>query len=145
MCVVFNKSWQDRNISPTALPFKYQTLSSTWHDSDPNTAYIVCISVSFGFPHISSIFPCFLYMAFVLPSFPYMVTPIKHLNVKAIVLDRRFSGLLWMLHYPKGCCCDVTIIRPLLSNGRRTDLSGSPVTVITGCQSIDYLLDFKAI
>ena len=53
--------------------------------------------------------------------------------------------LLWTLHCPKGRYCDVTIIRPLLFHGMRTDLRGSPGAAIVDCQSIYYLLDFKRI
>ena len=59
---------------------------------DPDTAYMVCISVSLGFPYMVSIFPCFPYMVSVFPCFPYMVMLPKHLNVKTILLDRE---LLW--------------------------------------------------
>ena len=38
-------------------------LSSTWRKFDPDTAYMVCISVSLGFP----------YMSFISLGFPYMV------------------------------------------------------------------------
>ena len=55
----------------------------------------------------------------------------------------RCYGLLW-LHCPNGRYCDVTMIRPLLFHGMHADLSGSPGTVNTDCQSINHLLDFKA-
>ena len=50
-----------------------------------------------------------------------------------------------MLHCSVRHYCDVTMICLLLHHGIRADLRGSPGTVITGCQSINYLLDFKAI
>ena len=40
----------------------YYILSSTLREIDPDTAYVVCISVSFGFPYMVSVFPCFPYM-----------------------------------------------------------------------------------
>ena len=38
-------------------------LSSTLPEADLDTAFVVCISVSLGFPYMVSLFPCFPYMA----------------------------------------------------------------------------------
>ena len=61
-------------------------LSRILHEIDPDTAYVVCI------PYIVSAFPYFPYMVSIILCFAYMVMLPKHLNVKAIVLDR---ALLW--------------------------------------------------
>ena len=44
----------------------YIYLSSTLLKIDPDTAYVVCISVSLGFPYMVSLFPCFPYMISIL-------------------------------------------------------------------------------
>ena len=70
----------------------------------------------------------------------------RHLNVfTPLFWIQHCYELLWTLHCPKGRYCDVTIIRPLLFHGMRTDLRGSPGAAIVDCQSIYYLLDFKRI
>ena len=122
----------------------YWYLSSTQCEFDPDTAYVVCISVSLGFLYMVSVFPRFPDMVFIFPCFPYMIKVPKHLNVKAIILD---MALLWAarLHCPKDRYCDVTMIRLLLFQGIRADLSGIPGAVIVYRQSINYLLDFKVI
>ena len=43
-------------------------LSSTLPEIDPDTAYVVCISV-LGFPYMVSVFPCFPYMVSICPYF----------------------------------------------------------------------------
>ena len=48
---------------------KYVALSSTLPEIDPDTAYVVCISVSLGFPYMVSVFPCFPYMVSICPYF----------------------------------------------------------------------------
>ena len=79
-------------------------------------------------------------------SFPHVVMLPRHLNVfTPLFRIQHCYELLWMLHCPKGRYCDVTIIRPLLFHGMRTDLRGSPGAAIVDCQSIYYLLDFKRI
>ena len=60
---------------------------------NPDTAYVVSISVSLGFPYMVSVSPCFPYMVSVFPCFSYMVMLPKHLSVKAIFVDR---ALLWV-------------------------------------------------
>ena len=68
----------------------------------------------------------------------------SHLNVfTPLFWIQHCYELLWTLHCPKGRYCDVTMIRPLLFHGMRTDLRGSPGAAIVDCQSIYYLLDFK--
>ena len=113
-------------------------LSSTLHEIGPHTNYVVCLSVSPGFPYMISVFPCFFYRVSLFPCFLCMVMLPKYLNVNAIVLD---WALLWVA---MGRYCDVPIIRPLLSHGIRADLSGSLGPAIMDSQSIDYLLDFIA-
>ena len=44
-------------------------LSSTLPQINPDTAYVVCISVSLGFPYMVSVFPCFPYMVSICPYF----------------------------------------------------------------------------
>ena len=44
-------------------------LSSTLPEIDPDTAYVVCISVSLGFPYMVFVFPCFPYMVSICPYF----------------------------------------------------------------------------
>ena len=118
-------------------------VSNTLREIDPDTNCVVCISVSLGFPYMVSVFPCFLYMVSVLSCFPDMVMLTKHLNVKAIILDR---ALLWAV-------IDAVLSnglwrrneKPLLFNGTRTDLSEIPSAAIVDGQSIDSLLDFKVI
>ena len=96
---------------------------------DTDTAYVVCTSVSLGFPYMVSVLPCF----------PYMVMLPKHLNAKAIVRDGALP-LAAMDHY-----CDVTMIRPLLFDGIRADLSGSRGAAIVDNHSISHMLEFKLI
>ena len=52
----------------------------------------------------------------------------------------RCYGLLWTLYFLKCPYCDVTMIRLLLFNGIRADLSGSPGAAIVGRQSINYFV-----
>ena len=49
--------------------FYFFFLSSTLPQIDPDTAYVVCISVSLGFPYMVSVFPCFPYMVSICPYF----------------------------------------------------------------------------
>ena len=44
-------------------------LSSTLPEIDPDTTYVVCISVSLGFPYMVSVFPCFPHMVYICPYF----------------------------------------------------------------------------
>ena len=116
-----------------------------WREIAPDTAYMVFLSVSLGFPYMVSVFPCFPAMVFVFPCFPYMVMLPKYLNVKAIVLDR---ALLW-------AAMDVALCQgplPWRHNYKTFMVSWTthrperePATAITGCQSVDYFLDFKGI
>ena len=60
-------------------------------------------------------------------------------------------GLLRTLRCHRSRNCDVTMLWPILLHGIRADLSGTPINAlavlissITGCQSIDNWLDFKA-
>ena len=115
----------------------YSILSSAWYEYDPHTAYVVCISISLGFPFMISVVPCF----------PYMVMLPKYSNVKANVLDTASmcaamdvalsQGLLLLLY-------DITTIWSSLFHWIRTELNGSPGRVIMGCQLMIYLLDFEA-
>ena len=78
--------------------------------------------------------------------FPHVVVLPRHLNVYTpLFWIQHCYELLWTLHCPKGRYCAVTIIRPLLFHGMRTDLRGSPGAAIVDCQSIYYLLDFERI
>ena len=109
----------------------YSILSSAWYEYDPHTAYVVCISISLGFPFMTSVVPCF----------PYMVMLPKHSNVKANVLDTASmcaamdvalsQGLLLWHHN------DMVVIVSWNTHG-------SPGRVIMGCQLMIYLLDFEA-
>ena len=45
----------------------YVYLSSTLPEIAPDTAYVVCISESLGFPYMVSVFPCFPYMVSICP------------------------------------------------------------------------------
>ena len=83
-CAVAEKSYEKNSISvsdiddingtrvmavlPCPLEFSINTinvviyLSSTWREIDPDTAYVVCISVTLGFPCIVAISLGFSYM-----------------------------------------------------------------------------------
>ena len=114
----------------------YGVLSSTLREIGPDTAYAVCISVSLCFPYMVSVFSCY----------PYMVMLPKHLNVKALVLDRTLlCADMDAALSQRAAYCDVTMIRLLLIHGIRADLSGSPGAVIVGRQSVNDLLDFTVI
>ena len=94
------------------LTCKY--LSSTWREFDSNTACVVCISISLGFPYVVFISPIFPNMVSIFTCFPYTVMLSKHLDMKAIVLD---TALLWTLYCPKNHYCNATMIWPLLFHG----------------------------
>ena len=129
-----------RGITISRNPDYHPILQADPCISSNDTAYGICISTSLSFPFMVPIFPCFPYMVSVFPCFLYMVMLPKHLNRKAIVLDR---ALLWMLHCP--------VVHYWRHNDRTYffmaygGMSGSPVKAITGCQSMNNLLDFKAI
>ena len=116
--------------------------SSTWREFELDTAYVVCISVSLGFP----------YMVFVSLGFPYMVMlqtfkPKHHCSGCGVVMGcygRSIvpgAAILTSHCYGRYCSTDCS-----------ADLSETPLmpwrrefTAITGCQSIDYLMDYNAI
>ena len=58
---------------PVSLNSKQESnyLSSTLPEIDPDTAYVVCISVSLGFLYMVSVFPCFPYMVSICPTSLY--------------------------------------------------------------------------
>ena len=97
--------------------------TSTWREFDHDAAYVVCISVSPGFP----------YMVFIALGFPNMVMVPRHLNVNDVVLT---TALLWAAICSRGCYLDVTMIWPLLFYGIRGTPSTAPATRIHG----DYWL-----
>ena len=51
------------------LSYQYCYLPSTLPEIDPDTAYVVCIPVSLGFPYMVSVFSCFPYMVSICPHF----------------------------------------------------------------------------
>ena len=56
-------------IGQESIYIGQKSLSSTLREIDPDTAYVVCISVSLGFPYMVSVFPCFPYMVSICPCF----------------------------------------------------------------------------
>ena len=128
-------------LSVTPSVMVSHTLSSTLPEIDPDTAYVVCISVSLGFPYMVSVFPCFPYMISICPYFLIW-------QYNPLFWVWRCYGLLWTLHCHKDRYCDVTMIWPLLFHGICADVSETPTTpwqrectVFTDCQSIDSLQD----
>ena len=98
------------------------------------------------FPYVVSVSLGFPYMESISLGFPHVVMLPRHLNVfTPLFWIQHCYELLWTLHCPKGRYCDVTMIRPLLFHGMRTDLRGSPGAAIVDCQWIYFLLDFKRI
>ena len=89
---VINNNIPCLQLWPPEASLTFYFLSSTLPEIDPDTAYVVCISVSLGFSYMVSIFPCFPDMVSAFPCTPYMVMLPTHLNVTAIVLNR---ALLW--------------------------------------------------
>ena len=90
----------------------YVFLSSTLREIDPDAAYVICISVSLGFPYMVSVFPCFPYIVSICPYFLiWWYSPLFWVW--------RCYGLLWTLHCPKDRYFDVTMIWPLLFHGIR--------------------------
>ena len=60
VCITHGVHVQDRLSNLQSL--LNMNLYSTWHEFDPDTAYMVCISVSLGFPYMVSISLGFPYM-----------------------------------------------------------------------------------
>ena len=115
------------------LPFLYiyVCLSSTLPEIDPDTAYVVCISESLGFPYMVSVFPCFPYMVSICPYFLiWYYSPLFWVW--------RCYGLLWTLHCHKKRYCDVTMIWLLLFYGIRADVSETPDIALTTRMHGDY-------
>ena len=77
-------------------------LSSTLREIDPDTAYVVCISVSLGFPYMVSVFPFFPYMVSICPCFLILMQPIVlrvALLWAAIVPRTAIVTSQWYDHY----------------------------------------------
>ena len=110
--------WESLTLGIASHFTRYDRLSSTWCEFDPSTAYVVCISVSLGFP----------YMVSRSLGFPYMVM-LQTFKRKRHWM-RSYYGLLWTLHCSSGCYCDVTMRWPLLFHGTRADLSGIPINAV---------------
>ena len=106
-------------------------LSSTLPEIDPDTAYVVCISVSLGFPYMVSLFPCFPYMVSICPYFLIW----QHSPLFWVC---RCYGLLWTLHCHKDWYCDVMMMWPLLFHGIRADVSETPGNALTTRMHGDY-------
>ena len=100
---------------------------------DPDTAYVVCISVSLGFPYMVSVFPCFPYMASICPYFLI-------LQYNPLFWVWRCYGLPWTRHCHKDRYCDVTMIWPLLFRGIRADVSETPDNALTTRMQGDHRL-----
>ena len=106
-------------------------LFSTFPEIDPNTAYVVCISVSLGFPYMASVFHWF----------PYMVSICHYLLIwqySPLFWVWRCFGLLWTHHCHNDRYCDVKMIWPLLFNVMRADVSETPNNVLTTRMHGDY-------
>ena len=123
----------------------YEMYVCTLTEIVPDTAYVLGISISHGFPYMISAFPCFHHMLSAFLCFPYMVMLSKQLIVTAIVLDwallwaamnaALFQGpLLWRHN-------DKTIIVSWNTRGPERE----PGAAIVDRQSINYLLEFKVI
>ena len=111
----------------------HRNLSSTLPEIDPDTAYVVCISVSLGFPYMVSVFPCFPYMVSICPYFLIW-------QYNPLFWVWRCYGLLWTLHCHKDRYCDVTMIWPLLFHGIRADVSETPDNALTTRMHGDHRL-----
>ena len=61
-CCISCQSHQSPFISQFTDSRKPQPLSSKWHKFDPDTAYVVCIFISLGFPYMISISHGFPFM-----------------------------------------------------------------------------------
>ena len=108
-------------------------LSSILPEIDPDTAYMVCISVSLGFPYMVSVFPCFPYMVSICPYFLIW-------QYSPLFWAWRCYGLLWTLHYHKDRYCDVTMIWLLLFHGIRADVNETPDNALTTRMHGDHTL-----
>ena len=110
--------------------------SRTLPEIDPDTAYVVCIFVSLGFPYMVSVFPCVPYMVSICPCFLIgYYCPLFWVW--------RCYGLLWTLHCRKDRYCGVTMIWPLLFREIRADVSGTPDTALTTRMHGDYRLSIE--
>ena len=112
-------------------------LSSTFPEIDPDTAYVVCISVSLGFPYMVSVFPWFPYGIHIcLFSLHGNAEHQDHLDRALLwaAIDAALSQkpLLWR-HIDK------TVIVSRNKCGREWDIRQHECTVITDWQSIDSL------
>ena len=106
-------------------------LSSTLREIDPDTAYVVCISVSLSFPYMVSVFPCFPYMVSICPYFLiWWYSPLFWVW--------RCHGLQWTLHCHKDHYCDITMIWPLLFHVIHADMSETPDNALTTRMHCDY-------
>ena len=108
-------------------------LSRTLPEIDPDTAYMVCISVSLGFPYMVSVFPCFPYMVSICPYFLiWYYCPLFWVW--------HCYGLLWTLHCPKDRYFDITMIWQLLFPQIRADVSETTDNALTTRMHGDYRL-----
>ena len=110
-------------------------LSSTWLEFDPNTAYVVCISICTGFSLYGIHMPLFSSYGIHMPLFPYMV-------IQSIVLG---MALLWTLHCPKDSYCDLTMIWPFLFHGIRVAVSKTSDNALSTQMHGDYRLSIDRI
>ena len=99
------------------------TLSSTWCELDPNTAYVVCISIC---PHF-------------LIWYPYVPTSLygntAHCSGYGVAM-----GCYRLCIVPKNRYCDVTMTWPLLFHRIRADMSETPDNALTTWMHGDYRL-----
>ena len=116
-------------------------LSSTMPEIHPDTAYVVCISVSLGLPYMVSVFPWSLY-GIHMPLLPYMVIQPIVLGMALLwaAMDSSLSQgpLLWCHNeYDRYCFTEYarTWARHPTTPWQRE------CTAITDRQSIDSLLD----
>ena len=93
---------------------------SKWREFDPDTAYVVCISVSLGFPYVVSKSLC-------IPGMVVLQTFKRNCH---FFWMQRYYGLLWTPHCPSAGYCDGTLPWPLLFHGKRADLSGTPINAL---------------
>ena len=123
-----------------AVASKY--LSSTWREFEPYTALVVCISLSLGVP----------YMVSISLGFPYIVMlqtfkPKRHCSGCGVAMDcygRSIvpgAAIVTSQCYGRYCSTEYmwTWAGHLSTPWKRE------FTEITGCQTIDNLLDFNAI
>ena len=100
---------------------------------DPNTVYVVCISICSGFALCGIHIPlCSLY-GIHMPLFPYMV--IQHIVLGMALLWAAMDSPL-----PKDLYCDITMIWPLLFHEICTDVSKTPNNALTMWMHGDYRL-----